>query len=158
MSMSLMAVNPSQVYTSEAFKPGTRGQDASGQEHIFGKAGEILTAAAVSVFDGSYTALMATTTTSAPDAGQGKRVGVCAVALALNEYGWFMIVGTTPVLGLADAVKFTELNTTATDGTLDDDATAGAEVINGIVFVTTIGGAPAVTSAVLNYPSVGRTL
>jgi hypothetical protein len=50
------------------------------------------------------------------------------------------------------------LNTTATAGTIDDDATVGAEVIQGLCITTTNGGSAGNQPGNLIYPSVGRTL
>lgn len=136
---------------------GTVASSNDGNYYQYVKAGEAITQYATCLIDENYNIVMATTTTSAPDAGQGKAVCVPQIALTNAYYGWVLVKGTGSVLGAASCVKYTELNTTATAGTLDDDATAGAEVISGIVFDTTLTGAAA-TSAVINYPFVGRTL
>jgi hypothetical protein len=136
---------------------GTVASSNDGNYYQYVKAGEAYTQYACGLIDEDYTIVMATTTTSAPGAGQGKAVGVPQIALTSGYYGWALVKGTGSVLGAASCVKFTELNTTATAGTLDDDATSGAEVISGIVFDTTLTDAAA-TSAVINYPLVGRTL
>jgi hypothetical protein len=57
------------------------------------------------------------------------------------------------------AAKGTRLNTTSTDGALDDDATAGSEAVFGIVLGTATGGSAATNSdAIISYPTVGTTL
>ena len=109
--------------------------------------------------DGSaFTAVMSTTTTTAPGAGAGKAVGVARAAIPANGYGWVQIFGPGTVRVLASAVLYTKLNSTATAGTLDDDATAGSEVIDGIVLDATNGGSTANVAAWINWPTVGRTL
>jgi hypothetical protein len=51
------------------------------------------------------------------------------------------------------------LNSTATGGAVDDDATAGSESISGLVLGTATGGAAATNAdAYFSYPVVGRTL
>ncbi len=154
---SAMTIDPTQITSDIRRKLGEFGTDGSGNEYVYVKAGEAITQYAACLIDTNYNIVMADTGTSAPDAGQGKGVCVPQVAITNAYYGWALIKGRGSVLGAASCAKFTELNTTATDGTLDDDATAGAEVINGIVFDTTLTGAAA-TSAVINYPIVGRTL
>lgn len=88
----------------------------------------------------------------------GQNVGVAKATLANDEYGWFQISGTTSFRGLASAAANTALNTTATAGALDDDATAGSEVINGIAFTTAVGGSAGNAEGILNFPTVGATL
>ena len=79
--------------------------------------------------------------------------------MADNQYGWFQIYGKGSCRTLASAAKGTKLNTTATAGALDDDATAGAETIDGLVLGTATGGAEATNAdTILSYPCVGRTL
>ena len=156
-----MAAIAIQDVTLESSTPefvlGTIGFSNDGKYYRYVKAGEAITQYAASLIDSSFNIVMATTTTSAPDAGQGKAVCVPQIALTNAYYGWALVDGVGVVLGAASCVKFTELNTIATDGTLDDDKTSGAEVINGIVFTVTLTGAAA-TSAIIYYPSVGRTL
>ena len=105
-----------------------------------------------------FTAIMASTTTSAPAAGAGKMAGVARAAIAASGYGWLQIFGAGTVRNSASCVLGTIINTTATAGQLDDDATAGAEVIDGIVLTATTGGAAALTAGFINWPKVGRTL
>lgn len=108
----------------------------------------------VSTFD----AAMCTTTTTAPGTGAGKPVGVAQVAFADNDYGWVQIYGQSSVRVSASAAAYTILNSTATAGQLDDDATASAEVIDGVILDVANGGAAAVANGFLNFPKVGRTL
>lgn len=148
-----------------AFRLGTVGgydDPTNGyQEFVYGRANGAITAVGyVCVEATGFDFVMASTTSTAPGAqGPGSRIGVAQAALADNQYGWFQIYGKGSVRTLASAAKGTQLNTTATNGALDDDATAGAEVINGIVLGTATGGAEATNAdAILCYPSVGRTL
>lgn len=102
-----------------------------------------------------------TTTNSAPGQSVGRRVGAVVAAVsssATAQYGWVQVYGVGAVLANALAALNTQLNTTGTAGRVDDDATAGAEVIDGLSLNATVGGAAAVTAAFLNYPYVGRTL
>lgn len=113
----------------------------------------------VVLIDGSdYTAVMATTTTAAPGTGSQKMVGVAVSAIAASGYGWAQIYGPCTIRTLASAVAYTTLNTTATAGALDDDASVGARVIEGLSLDVATGGAPAATAGFLNWPKVSRTL
>jgi hypothetical protein len=103
----------------------------------------------------------ATTTTTTPGNAAGRRVGVVVTAVAsvaAAQFGFVQIYGQGSVRVLANAAATTILNTTATGGALDDDATAGAEVIDGIVLNVANGGATAAVACTINYPFVGRTL
>jgi hypothetical protein len=106
----------------------------------------------------TFDAAMSTTTTTAPGTGAGKPVGVARVAFADNEYGWLQVYGPGTIRVLASAAAYTLLNSTATAGSLDDDATAGAEVINGLVLDVANGGGAASVAGFINWPNVGRTL
>lgn len=148
-----------------AFRLGTVGgydDPTNGyQEFVYGRANGAVTGAGyVCVEATGFDFIMASVTTTAPGAqGPGSRVGVAQAVLADNQCGWFQIYGKGSVRTLASAAKGTQLNSTATNGAVDDDATAGAEVINGLVLGTATGGAEATNAdAILAYPTVGRTL
>ena len=148
-----------------AFRLGTVGgydDPTNGySEFIYGRADGAVTAAGYLCVEATgFDFLMASTTSTAPGAsGPGSRCGAAQAALADNEYGWFQIYGKGSVRTLASAAKGTQLNTTATGGALDDDATAGAEVISGVVLGTATGGAAATNAdALFSYPTVLRTL
>lgn len=168
MGQALIGISPALIAGASAvpdFRLGTVAgydhPDKGYQEFVYGRAAGAITGAGyVCVEATGFDFAMATTTTTAPGAsGPGSRVGVAQAALADNEYGWFQIYGKGDVRTLASAAKGTQLNSTATGGALDDDATAGAEVINGIVLGTATGGAAATNSdGYLSYPTVGRTL
>lgn len=105
-----------------------------------------------------YQGTLASTTSSAPGTGQGKMVGVVVDAFAINEYGWVLVFGSAQITALASCAAHTQLNTTGTGGALDDDATAGSEVIDGIVLRAANGGSTANVNAIVCWPKVGRTL
>lgn len=99
----------------------------------------------------------ATTTSSAPAAGQGLAAAVAEIAFAASAYGWVLVKGATAALNVGSSCAVhTNLNTTASAGRLDDDATAGAEVIDGITTTGAESGNSA--TAYVHYPKVGRTL
>lgn len=147
------------------FRPGTVGgydHPTNGyMEFIYVKAAEAITGAGYGcVFIKPDSVEMADTGATTPGTkGPGARFGVAMAAIANTGYGWLQIYGKATVRTLASAAVGTQLNTTATPGALDDDATAGAEVINGVSLGTATGGAEANNSdAYLSYPVVGRTL
>jgi hypothetical protein len=158
--MYIGGINLSATYASAAvapFKLGSAGMDADGNEYLFVKASGAAAAYNCSLVDEAFLAVPATTTTSAPGTGAGKRVCVPQIAIADTYLGWAMVKGLGKVLGAASCVKYTQINTTGTAGVLDDDATAGAEIINNIAFSATLTGAAA-TACVMDHPVVGRTL
>lgn len=166
--MFMSGIDPTAVRTSAegpAFAVGTIGfnQTSAGMKgyiYVLGGSGGITGDGYAAVVDGSsYTADMITTTTSAPGAGAGKLVGVARAAIAASGYGWLQIFGPGTVLVAASCAAYTRINSTATAGQLDDDATAGAEVVDGIALDAACGGGgAAATAAFLNWPKVGPTL
>lgn len=168
MAQATIGINKAQVTaaTAEAaFKLGTVGgydDPTNGyQEFVYGRANGAVTAAGYLVVEltGFDFAMASTTTTAAGSSGHGTRVGAAQAALADNEYGWFQIYGKGSARTLASAAKGTRLNSTATNGAVDDDGTAGSEAINGLVLGTATGGAEATNAdAIFSYPTVGATL
>jgi len=159
----IIGITPSQVWTSTEippFRPGQRGKDDDGNEYLFvqADASGVTQYYSAVVTTTAFVVDMIDTTNSAPGAQAGGIVCVPQVAIAASGYGWGLICGVGSVRTAASAAKGTLLNTTATAGQLDDDATAGAEVINGIALTAATGGAAASTVAYLTYPNVGRTL
>ena len=58
-----------------------------------------------------------------------------------------------------DVAKSVDARDIGLEAVVDDDATAGAEVIGGLVLLTATGGAAATNAdAMFSYPSVLRTL
>tara|TARA_R110000744_G_scaffold30368_2_gene71958 strand:+ start:5546 stop:6052 length:507 start_codon:yes stop_codon:yes gene_type:complete len=168
MAQATIGISADQVTASTdtpAFRLGTVGgydDPTNGyQEFIYGSANGAITGAGYGVVEQTgFDFIMATTTTTAPGAsGYGTRFGAAQAALADNEFGWFQIYGKGSIRTLASAAKGTGLNSTATGGALDDDATSGAEAISGIVVLTATGGSAATNAdAVFSYPTVSATL
>lgn len=169
MTSTVIGIDPTKVRTSAEggeFKVGTlgytEGLDGVGSKvyiYVRADASGITGDGYVALVDGStFVATMATTTSSAPGTGAGKLAGCARAAIAASGYGWLQVFGAGTVRTLASAAAYTILNTTATAGALDDDATAGSEVIDGMVLDVATGGAAASTAGFLNYPKVGRTL
>lgn len=168
MTQALIGLSASQVGSASAapaFRLGTVGgfdhPDYGYQEFIYGRANGAVTGAGyLCVEETGFNFAMASTTSTAPGAsGAGSRCGAAQAALADNEYGWFQIYGKGSLRTLASAAKGTRLNSTATGGAVDDDATIGSEAINGLVLGTATGGAAATNAdALFCYPTVGATL
>ena len=153
-----LGVDVTTVDTTEQYTLGTRVTGNNNSVFVYCQAfGAVTGAGYVVLINEDFTqADLIDTTNSA--SGFGQNVGVAKATLANDEYGWFQIFGTTDFRGLASAAANTALNTTATSGALDDDATVGAEVINGIAFTTAVGGSEGNAEGVLNFPTVGATL
>lgn len=163
---ALLGISPTDVVASTgipAFSVGTigvvNGSDGT-QMYMYVHAAEAITGAGyVCVVDSDYEAEMLDTTSSAPGAGAGARVGAAQAVVADNEYFWIQIYGKGSVRTLASAAAGTELTSSATPGAVDDATTAGLEVINGLTLGTATGGAEATnTDGYFNFPHVGRTL
>lgn len=172
MSSAVIGIDKTLVTAASAvpaFRLGTVGgyddPSVGYQEFVYGRADGAVTGAGFLCVEATgatnaYDFAMITTTNTAPGAsGHGSRVGAAQVALADNEYGWFQIYGKGSLRTLASAAKGTRLNTTATAGAVDDDGTAGARAIVGVVLGTATGGAAATNAdATFTYPSVGATI
>jgi hypothetical protein len=168
MSSAVIGIDKTQVTGASAvaaFRLGTVGgydDPTNGyQEFIYGRADGAVTGLGYLCVEATgFDFAMATTTNTAPGAaGFGSRVGAAQAALADNEFGWFQIYGKGSLRTLASAAKGTRLNTTATGGAVDDDATASSEAIVGLVLGTATGGAAATNAdAMFAYPTVGVTL
>jgi hypothetical protein len=148
-----------------AFRLGTIGSyddpTAGYQEFVYGRANGAITAAGYVCVEttGFDFQLISVTATTPGTAGFGSRVAAAQAAMADNEYGWFQIAGKGSARTLASAARGTRLNSTATNGALDDDGTAGSEAIMGLVLGTATGGAEATNAdAIFAFPTVGTTL
>lgn len=168
MAQATIGLSASQVIASTgtpAFRLGTVGgydDPTNGyQEFVYGRAAGAVTGAGYLCVEATgFDFAMVSTTTTAPGAsGFGSRCGAAQAVLADNEYGWFQIYGKGSVRTLASAAKGTRLNSTATNGAVDDDGGAGSEAINGLTLGTATGGAEATNAdAIFAYPTVGVTL
>lgn len=112
----------------------------------------------VNIDGSSFVADMITTTTTAPGTGAGKACAVARAAFTAAYYGWVQVYGAGTFRTLASCAAYTLVNSTATAGAVDDDASAGAEVIAGLTLDTATGGAEANTAGWINWPRVDRTL
>ncbi|PKR55406.1 hypothetical protein [Thalassospira marina] len=147
------------AWSSDAkFDLGTvaSGNDGSEWVYVQADAGGVTAAGYVVLIDESYAADMIDTTNTASAFGQA--VGVASAAATANYYGWVQRKGTASIRVAASCAANAAINSTGTAGQLDDDASTGAEVINGIVLTTANGGAAGTAEGVLSYPNVGATL
>lgn len=168
MPQALIGLTPDQIVAATGipqFRLGTIGgynHPTQGyQEFVYGRANGAITGLGYLCVEltGFDFAMASVTQTTAGTAGFGTRCGAAQAALADDEYGWFQIAGKGALRTLASAAKGTRLNTTGTNGAVDDDATAGSEAIFGLVIGTATGGAAATnTDAIFVYPTVGTTL
>lgn len=143
--------------SGRAFGLGDRYVAPDGKEYIYVQASGAITGAGyIVIIDEDHQAAMVTLTTSAT--ARGDRVGVPAVAFADDDYGWVQIYGACVVRTAASCAANVQINTTATAGQLDDDATAGSEVVEGLFLTTATGGAAATSAAMATYPRIGATL
>lgn len=165
--MYIMGIDPTNVRTSAQGAEFDVGQigfntDSTGSKgyiYVQDSGAGITGDGYVCDIDGSaFTAVMCTTTTTAPGTGVGKPVGVARAAIAASGYGWLQIYGAGVVRVAASCAAYTQLNSTATAGQIDDDATASSEVIMSIVLDVANGGAAGTVAGFINWPVVGRTL
>ena len=158
--MYVLGIDTSLVVASDgtpAFKVGQRGVDHDGNEYVYVHANGVAVVGDVMGVDEAFEADQVTTTTSAPGTGQGLWLGVAIVALADNEFGWVQVYGVVAAINVAtSAAAHTLLNTTATVGRIDDDATTGAEEVQGIT--TTAAESSNLAAGILNYPYIGLTI
>lgn len=155
MPQTLLGVDLTATSTSAQFDLGTRHYDPNtDKEYIYVQAGEALTANAVVIITEAAQVEMVDTTSTA--AAFGDRVGVVSLAFDNDDYGWAQIYGAATISAATGCAANVRVNSTATAGRLDDDGTAGAEVIVGIVALAT--AADNLASGLLTYPTVGATL
>ena len=154
--------DPTKVYAStdvQEFATHTIGWDFNGKGYMFvkGKASTTIIAGDVCGIEEDGQASEATITTSAPGTGAGLPVGVGISTIAAGGWGWLQVYGiVAAVQVVSDTAAHTELNTTATAGRIDDDATSGAEVVAGL----TITGAVTsnLAAGYASWPYFARTL
>jgi hypothetical protein len=154
----MIGVDVNEVFTASTMYPvppfavGERAKGDGGDEWIYVQADGAITAAGYVVkIDETFQAALVTTSND----DEGDLVGVANDAFADNDFGWVQIKGACVIRVAASAAANTELNTTATGGQLDDDATVTARKIRGAYLTTANGGAAATAAGYLHYPYVG---
>lgn len=144
------------------FKTGLRVRSTDGGEFMYVRYASAVTEAQFAVLSYNTTDSVweatAVTTTNA-DALLGNLVGIVCPndGAASGSYGWVQVLGLQSVLVANSCGNNVQLNTTATAGVADDDGTANATYINGVVLREDAAGAdgPHKVRAFLNYPSLG---
>ena len=155
MTTVLIGADVTSNTTEAQFELGTKHRDQNtDKEYIYVLADEAITATSAVVIPEDHGVEMVDTTSTA--SAFGDRVGVANNAITSGNYGWVQIYGATTLNVGSSCAANTALNSTGTAGRLDDDATSGAEVINGVVTTGTEGSNAA--TAILTYPTVGATL
>lgn len=155
MANTLLGAAVGEKSTTAEFEVGARHYDPNtDKEFIYVQAAEALTANAAVVITEAGQAEMVDTTSTA--SAFGDRVGVVSIAFDNDDFGWAQIYGACTLSVGTSAAANTRLNSTATAGRLDDDGTAGAEVIVGVA--TTGAESSNLANAILTYPTVGATL
>lgn len=135
---------------------GDRYRDVTGKEYVFVKASAAISQYDVVTYDETYNTTVAPLSTS--NDAKGDKVGVAPVAFASADYGWLQIYGVCTMNVLASCAANVQLNTTATAGSLDDDATAGSIAISGIHLTTARAASNGSAAGILNYPVQNTTL
>lgn len=148
---SVIGVNLTRVDDSALFPVGTIVNLNDGGQAMYVQAttSALSTYAAVSI-DANGLATMLTTT----NAATSPRIGFAQVSVATGKFGWVHLGGNVLVNLAASCAPSVPLFTTATAGVLDD-AIVSAGYVHGIIAVTSISNATAVT-CVAQYPHIGR--
>lgn len=125
-----------------------------GGKFVYCKAGSALAAGDFVVIDKDYNASGLTTTNGL----RGMRVGVARQVATTSNWLWIQIAGGVPGRTANAVAANAQINTTATAGAIDDDATVSTKRIDGIYIPTAAAGATTNTEFHLNYPVIGATL
>jgi len=134
----IIGANINLTGTTALFAPGTIFQSHDNKTYVYVKASAAIVAADVCTYDETFITVVAPISTS--NDAKGDRVGVAPVAVASGEYAWLQTQGVVTLNVLASCAANVRLNTTATVGSLDDDATAGSLPVEGLVLTTARGG------------------
>ena len=151
----LNSVTAAEFTQGKGFGLGDRHIDQVGNEFVYVQAGSGgITANFVATIDEAYAAVMVSTSNDA----RGDLLGVAPVAIAASSYGWVQVKGVCNVQVAASCAANVRLNTTATAGQLDDDATAGSIACDHIVLTTARAASAGIAPAVMNYSIQGVTI
>ena len=144
---SVIGVNLTQVDDSALFPTGTLVNLSDGGQamYIHASASALSTYAAVSVDENGVATML-----TATNANTNPTVAFAQVSIATSAYGWVHLGGKVTVNLAAQCADQVPLWATSTAGVLDD-ATASVGYINGVMSVTTISNATAVT-CIARYP------
>ena len=143
------------LQSGKAFGLGDRMLDHDGRAYVYVQSSAAIAANDFAFFNTAYSATAITTATGTDIGSLG---GVAQAAFAANEFGWLQTRGGSTVNVLANAAAAVRLNTTATAGKLDDDATAGARRIQGVYLTAANGAGTNATACILNDPFIEATI
>lgn len=160
--MYILGIDPNEVKDSlsvPAHKLGSLGCDHAGNVYVYLEADGTIDENDAVIIHEDYGTAAITTTLAAAGTGQGKRVAVApgssrSQAIATGDFYWGQVCGVSSsgVNVAASTVKFTQLYTSATAGTLDDTFVSAGKVL-GIATTTTATGTGAQAEVcVLNWP------
>lgn len=138
----------------QPFRLGTHMWSEDGKCYVYCQADGAITANDVVIMTEAYQADQIDTTNS--NGAIGDRVGIAPATFADDEYGWIQVFGPATANVGSSASANTKLNTTGTAGRIDDDATAGAETILGLVTTAAESGNEA--AAMMTWPFIDATL
>jgi hypothetical protein len=130
------------------------------KEYIYGSAVGTQTLGQVCVegVAGVWTPVTTALSAAGQVGGYGTRVGVAQAAASAGQFCWYQVFGTCSALTAGAVAIGTRINTTATAGAVDDDGTAGARPIHGMVWKTLVAGALVGADARICYPTIGLTI
>jgi hypothetical protein len=151
-------VNINRVDLLPQFAVGTFATLDNGGEAVYCRVPVAIPAASrgsLTVINDAFDASLASTANSP----RGQRVGalISNDAVAANNFAWFQRKGQAPVRTAGAVAANTLINTTATAGSIDDDATVGSKRIEGVIF-NVAPGAGGVFEAYMNDAFIGATL
>lgn len=159
MSTILFGAKVDEESSTPLHELGSRYISDDGKEYIYLQADEAITGAGYAVVvESDWGSQMVDTTSTANH--RGAQVAIAPIAVTNAYYYWGQIYGKAyaGIRVAASAAAGAQLNSTATGGVVDDDATAGAEVMDGLYISATDGGSGSAVAGMLCYPHVGRTL
>lgn len=146
----------SNLTDGRSFGLGDRYRDQAGKEYVYVKASAAIAQYDVVTYDETYNTTVAPLSTS--NDAVGDKVGVAPAAFASGDYGWLQIYGVATINVKASCAANVKLNTTATAGSLDDDATSTAKTVLGLYLTTARAASDGSAAGVLNYPFIDVTL
>jgi hypothetical protein len=141
----------------DAFQQFNRGHRATGDFgglFLYGQATAAVAAGDWIVFDNNYNATLGATANSP----RGAKVAVARYAMPAGQFGWFQVEGQGPARTAGAIAAGAQINTTATPGAFDDDATVGAKRIDGVALLVAAAGAVTNAEFTLSNPVIGATL
>lgn len=150
-----LGTSVSDLEEGKGFGLGDRYCDSAGKQYIWVQADGAISANDVVVVSEAYQADQIDTTNSA--GALGDRVGVAPYAFADDDYGWIQVEGPCTVNVGSSCAANTKLNTTATAGRVDDDATAGAETVHGL-YTTGAESSNEAAGILVSQPHIDATL